>query len=94
MDRHYMFRNGLGFEYSGGTYIKLIDVYQKLFHRWAIMCTGQYLGLVSVAIMCASHHSGLLPVAIMLTGQYVGLISVCYHVYRSVFRFGIFSYHV
>ena len=58
MDRDYMFRNGLGFKYSGGMYIKLIDVYQKLFHRWAIMCTGQY--------------SGLLTVAIMFTDQYVG----------------------
>ena len=27
-----------------GTYRKLIDVVQKQFARWAIICTGQYLG--------------------------------------------------
>ena len=41
-----MFRNGLGFEYSGGEYRKLIDVKAKLFPQWAIMCTGQHLSLL------------------------------------------------
>ena len=45
-DRDYMFRNGLGFEYSGGEYRKLIDVRQKRYPLWALACTGQYLALV------------------------------------------------
>ena len=48
VDRDYMFRNGLGFEYSGGEYRKLIDVRQKRYPLWALACTGQHLGLVAV----------------------------------------------
>ena len=50
VDRDYMFRNGLGFEYSAGTYGKLIDLVQKQFARWDIMCTGLHLGLLVVQL--------------------------------------------
>ena len=47
VDRDYMFRNGLAFEYSGGEYRKLVDVLEKRYPLWAFSCTGQQISLLN-----------------------------------------------
>ena len=88
VDRDYMFRNGLGFEYSGGEYRKLIDVAQKQFARWAIMCTGLLVIQLNLKV-------NLLFVKLSVPGVKVSIqiweYKVIFYLYTDRCRGGLFD---